>query len=586
MKRPRCTTCKHRMKGHKKQKCSSEQTLEFSDGSVYIGSVYNGKPSGNGRLYVRPDTYYSGYFLDGRKHGHGRQVGPDGLIYDGEWQKDKWHGYGQLQTNNFMYSGHFKNHEYDGDGVYSVGGEINYNGQWSSGQKHGHGTLKNVNGTYVGQFYFNLKHGIGVHTEPDGAVYSGSWRSGFKNGHGIYSNTFESYTGNWSNNQRHGDGKWISKCLGTYDGQWKRNVRHKKGTHVYIDGSIYTGGWSYGQRTGHGVMHYPDGSIYMGFWCNDVWNGQGCLEHNCEHNCEVDGRTFAFEGEFSDGEREGFFVEKVDGEILQEGTWLCDLRHGSFTVAKDNSKKLYLWGRDPEFRTIKDARRAVRKMLRKKDCLTAEEVLGFYPTLVKWSLFYKYDYDGILVHLLGQRENVVEKKIKKYAYDLFQKKRYKFIERLFTLCSETTKTNVGAVATIFFDRMTNEFVANPWIVRDQGYSRETRRKLLEGLHLGEFGRCPPRDPYTRTLLSKSSGKFLNDTKKAEKLYKQFAEAINQSKSIVELAFEYDLQDFEVSLNNARETGDRSTIIRLMRERNEFIQKYRSESFDSNDCLNH
>lgn len=567
------------MKGHKKQKCSSDQKLDFSDGSVYIGSVYDGKPSGVGRLYIDPEFYYSGYFLNGKKHGHGCQVGPRGLVYDGEWQRDKWHGHGQLQTVDFKYVGHFKNDKYHGDGVYSVG-NVNYNGQWLRGQKHGHGTLKNIHGTYVGQFYFNLKHGNGVQTEPDGSVYSGSWRSGYKNGDGIFSNALESYTGNWSNNKRHGYGKWSSTILGTYEGQWKRNERHKKGTHVYIDGSIYTGGWSYGQRTGHGVMHYSDGSMYTGFWCDDVWNGQGCLE--------ADGRSF--EGEFSEGEREGFFVEKVDGKIVQEGTWLCDLRHGSFTIAPSADiatvKRLYLWGRDPGFQTIKEARKVVRKMFRKKDYLSAEEVLGFYPILVKWSLFYKYDYGGLFVHLLNQK--VIEKKMKKHAYQLFKQKRYTFIERLFSLCSETTKTNVANNVELFFDSMTNEFVANPWIVRNQGYSKETRKKLLEGLHLGEFGRCPPRDPYTRSVLSKSSGKFLSNflSLTAQQLYKKFTEAIEQSKSIAELAFEYDLQDFEVSLNNAREAKDRDTIICLMKERNEFIQKFRSDSLDSNGCPNY
>lgn len=574
MKRPRCTTCKHRMKGHKKQKCSDEQTLEFSDGTVYIGSVYDGKPSGNGRLYVRPDTYYTGYFLDGCKHGHGRQVGPNGLIYDGKWQKDLWDGYGTLQTPEFHYVGLFKNNKYHGSGVYSVGTDITYDGQWSHGQKHGHGTLNNVQGIYVGQFYFNLKHGTGTQQEPDGSVYDGSWRSGYKNGHGVQSNALESYTGNWSNNKRHGFGKWTSTFLGTYEGHWKRNVRHKNGTHTYIDGSTYTGGWSYGKRTGHGVMNYSDGSLYSGFWCEDVWNGQGCLE--------VNSRTF--EGEFSEGEREGLFIEKVDGQRVQEGTWLCDLRHGSFTM-EDGTKKLYLWGRDPAFQTLKEARKSVQRMLRNKDCLTAEEIIAFYPKLLRWSLMFKYDHSGLLVHLLEQK--VVEKKMRKYAYELFKQKRYVFIQRLFSLCSETTKANVANSVELLFDSITNEFVANPWLVRNQSYSQESRNKLLEGLHLGEFGRCAPRDPYTRIALTKSSGKFLSQTKQVKQLYKQFVKAIgsSQAKPITELAFEYDLQDFETLLANARESGDRHTITRLMRERNTFIQRYRSDSLNSNECPN-
>lgn len=559
------------MKGHKKQKCSVEETLEFSDGSVYVGTVYDGKPSGEGRLYVRLDNYYTGYFLDGHKHGRGRQIGPNGIVYVGEWRNDKHHGKGELVCPEFKYIGHFNNDNYHGHGIYSIGNDIEYDGHWSNGQKHGHGTLKNLQGTYVGQFYFNLKHGKGVQTENNGSEYNGLWRSGYKNGHGVYSNALESYTGNWSNNKRHGHGIWVSNLMGTYEGQWKRNVRHMKGTHVYLDGSVYTGGWSYDKRTGHGVMTYSDGSVYTGFWCNDVWNGQGLLER--------DGRTF--EGEFTEGERDGRFVEKVATTTVSEGPWLCDLRHGCFM--ESGTKKLYLWGRAPHFKSVKYARKAVCRMLANKDSLAAEEVLLFYPKLIKWTLFNKYDLCGVLIHLMEQ--SVLEKNLKKHMYELFKQKRYIFIQRLFALCSETTKTNVSNGVEVLFDKMTNEFVANPWIVRGQGYSKETKRKLLAGLHLGEFGRCPPRDPFTRKALTESSGKYLSKTKNARSVYEQFSTSMSVEKPIVELAFEYDIQDFEVQLKNARDAGDRHTIARLMKERNDFIHRHRADSIGSDDCPN-
>ena len=571
MKRRRCTTCKHTMKGHKKQKCEKQQTMDFSDGSVYVGAVYDGKPSGKGRLYVRPDDYYTGQFLNGQKHGHGRQIGPRGLVYVGEWQNGKYHGLGELKTLDFKYEGQFKNGNYHGHGKYSMGNDIQYEGNWSNNHKHGHGTLRNSHGTYVGQFYFNLRHGKGIQTEPDGSVYTGSWRSGYRNGQGVYSNSFESYTGNWSNNKRHGHGKWVSNFLGTYEGQWKRNVRHKKGTHVYIDGSVYNGGWSYGKRTGHGVMNYADGSMYKGFWCNDLWNGQGKLT--------IDDKTFV--GEFTEGEREGIFVERAGEKIVSKGPWLCDLRHGSFDEM--GTKKLYLWGRNPEFKSVKDARKSICRLLKKKDSLAAEEILLFYPELIKWSIFYKHDKTGMLVNLLKQP--VVEKKLRKHAYELFKQKRYIFIQRLFSLCSETTRSNVSNNVEVLFDKMTNEFVANPWIVRGQGYSKETKNKLLAGLHLGEFGRCPPRDPFTRNALTESSGEYLSHTKKAMTVYKQFSKSMSLEKPIVELAFEYDLQDFEIQLKNARDAGDRNTIMRLMKERNDFIKRYRSDSLCSDDCPN-
>jgi len=189
----------------------------------------------------------------------------------------------------------------------------------------------------------------------------------------------------------------------------------------------------------------------------------------------------------------------------------------------------------------------------------------------------------VLLHLMGQ--STVEKKLKKHAYELFKQKRYVFIQRLFALCSEEAKTNVSNGVEVLFDKMTHEFVANPWVVRGQGYSKETRKKLLAGLHLGEFGRCPPRDPFTRKALTESSGEYLSNGREAKSVYKQFSKSMTAEKPIVELAFEYDMQDFEVQLKNAREVGDRHTITRLMKERNEFIQRHRSDSICSDDCPN-
>ena len=48
MKRPRCTNCKHKMKGHKRSKCHKNMTLILPDNSCYTGSAYNNTPDGKG----------------------------------------------------------------------------------------------------------------------------------------------------------------------------------------------------------------------------------------------------------------------------------------------------------------------------------------------------------------------------------------------------------------------------------------------------------------------------------------------------------------------------------------------------------
>ena len=65
MKRRRCKTCKHLMKGHQKKRCNIDQTIKLIDGANYIGTIYNGQPSGRGRI-ISVDLTYEGDFLEGK----------------------------------------------------------------------------------------------------------------------------------------------------------------------------------------------------------------------------------------------------------------------------------------------------------------------------------------------------------------------------------------------------------------------------------------------------------------------------------------------------------------------------------------
>ena len=553
------------MKGHKKPKCTAEETVQFSDGSTYVGPLYDGKPSGRGRLVRSRYDVYEGDFLDGNRHGRGKQKLPHGIVYEGEWARDKYHGYGILRTADYTYTGKFYAGKYHGEG--ELCGDDTYKGAWSHGSRHGQGTLTSSAGTYVGLFYYNRRHGKGMQTHTDGSVYTGSWRMDVKHGLGVQSSDIETYTGHWVNNKRQGHGRWESKYLGTYEGQWKRGVRHKRGTHTYVDGSVYNGCWSYGKRTGHGVMRFADGAVYTGFWFDDEMHGRGRLE-------DTDGRTY--KGQWSNGDREGHFVECMDGKTVSHGPWLCDVRHGGFVTS--GRRELFLWGTKTAFKTRKQARKALVKMLAKKDALSAEEVMRFYPKLAKWSLLFKHDQKGILLHMLEQSD--LEAKFRKHAYQLFRAQRYSFVERMYKLCSDATQGQIAEHAELLFDAMTKEFVANPWVVGDVGYSAATKDKLLRGLHLGEFGRCPPRNPYTRQALAPADGTFLSDMDIARDVYAKMRSA--KPKSVETVAYECDLQDFEQSLRNARQVNDRDTIKRLMKERNEFIQRKRTSSSDSHD----
>ena len=566
MKRPRCKNCKHTMKGHKKKLCKRDETIYFEtlDG-VYTGSTYNGVPSGKGFLYKDKYENYKGEWLHGNRHGYGIQHKHGGYTYKGMWQYNKHHGHGELSTLDFTYTGGFRHGKYHGNGHFFMSVNHYYNGNWSRGLKHEFGIYVTPAGKYEGEFSYNLKHGSGVFTDTSNNVYNGQWRSDNRHGEGVYMTPEETYTGEWSNHFKHGHGRLMSMYTGLYVGSWKRGKRHNKGKQIYTNGSVYNGGWYHGLKTGNGTMHFSDGSKYVGFWLKDEYNGRGVFT--------TGGITYT--GKWAGGEREGLF-EETDGEYTKTGSWVCDLRHGTFTTVNGTKThiELYLWGTKTNF-TKKKARKAVQKMLSKRDYLSAEEVLRFYPSIVKWKLFKKWDQNGTLLCFLDQK--TLRQKFQKHAYDLFKERKFKFIEKLFVL------SDFGEIPSVLFDCITHTFVANPWLVGSQSYSEPTRKKLLEGLHLGELGRCPPRDPFTRQEITESSGKWLDETpKQAKSIYRDFVLEIAKPEEISELSFYYDMQDFEDSIRNAMQSNDRETIQLLMKERNEFrqiYQKTRRESID-------
>ena len=121
MKRPRCTSCQMKMKGHKKQRCQKSSTIEYENGNVYTGSTYNGTPSGIGTLKSSNGHVYTGHFLDGKRHGVGLEVGADNYVYNGNWQFDMYHGKGRLQNASGTYDGSFRNGIFHGQGIFVEG---------------------------------------------------------------------------------------------------------------------------------------------------------------------------------------------------------------------------------------------------------------------------------------------------------------------------------------------------------------------------------------------------------------------------------------------------------------------------------
>lgn len=558
------------MRGHKKRKCSSESVIVFSDGRSYLGSAHDGVPSGSGTMTFPNGDRYVGAFLDGEFHGYGQKIGNSIGIYHGHWHHGVRKGTGRwCHPNGETYEGEFARDMYHGAGVLTVGNSERYRGEWCYGTFHGQGRLITEQGEYNGQFSHHRRHGFGEQKNTrEFSIYTGGWRNDVRHGPGAYTDSTGTYTGAFSNDQRHGHGKFVANDDATYVGSWKNNKRHRRGTQTYADGGKYVGSWSRDVRCGHGKMTYADKAIYTGFWLHDVHCGRGTLITD----------SIMYRGAWEQGVLVGMVVEiNQDAQSSwssRSGSWSSGQRHGVFDVLTSGGnveRELWIHGKHVEYSGKEQARKRARKYLKHSDWRAAEAICTFYPDIPTWNFLYRYDTDGRLVHML-EHDNLMSSLSQK-AGRLFLRDRYDFLEACIACCTEQELERLAShdEADILFDSITKVFVANPWIVNRASYTEATKDKLLEGLHLGELGRCPPVDPFTRLPLNEKSGVYLSERPKlAKRTYKAFARALVDDTPITRLAYHFDLQDFERDLANARAVNDVKTIRRLMKERNDFI----------------
>jgi len=77
---------------------------------------------------------------------------------------------------------------------------------------------------------------------------------------------------------RHGEGKLSYASGATYKGSWKKNKKSGKGCYTSAVG-VFEGQFSDGKREGKGRMKYNSGKFleYNGRWKNNQWNGSGVL---------------------------------------------------------------------------------------------------------------------------------------------------------------------------------------------------------------------------------------------------------------------------------------------------------------------
>ena len=74
----------------------------------------------------------------------------------------------------------------------------------------------------------------------------------------------------------------------------KDMVEEHSGTLMgHPDGSVYEGDWSEGQRNGYGVYTYANGDKYQGIWEEDRRHGQGEYIYK-DQNIKYKGKSYTW----------------------------------------------------------------------------------------------------------------------------------------------------------------------------------------------------------------------------------------------------------------------------------------------------
>ena len=129
----------------------------------------------------------------------------------------------------------------------------------------------------------------------------------------------ESYAGEWQNGLQHGQGVMCYNG-GRYTGQYVQGERCGMGVWEGEIGDKYEGEWKAGLRSGKGKEWLNDELIYDGEWADNARHGYGVAQSAAG--------GWRYEGEWVNGVMDGYgSIEYSNGEVW-EGQWHAGSMHG------------------------------------------------------------------------------------------------------------------------------------------------------------------------------------------------------------------------------------------------------------------
>lgn len=163
---------------------ATAETINYTNGSVYVGSTKNGVPNGRGKQTFPNGVIREGVFINGKYAGTANDVlmAINGQISDyRKFIKEKLNG------------------TFTGKRTFISNNGSKYTGNWLNGKKSGQGTYISPKGDkYVGNWFNGKKSGLGTFTFSEGHKYIGNWLNGKKSGLGTFTwGSIYSCKGNW-----------------------------------------------------------------------------------------------------------------------------------------------------------------------------------------------------------------------------------------------------------------------------------------------------------------------------------------------------------------------------------------------------
>jgi len=265
---------------------SKREAVHFTDGSLYVGTVYNDKPHGTGRFVFEDGSMYIGEVREGEPHGKGTFFWPSGSKYTGEFRNGKMNGEGKLIVKNReIFEGTFNDDEIV-YGKHWAPSKGHYEGHFRNGMRHGSGTVILFDGKkFIGLFSNGIrKEGRWIESTAPKVVFGLRRRltldetgecdvetddDGNANGYGecLMLNGMV-YRGGFVDNKPNGYGTTRTRFGGPsddhgYSGEFRNGVPHGYGVGVYVDGK-YVGGIRNGKHHGIGTVIFRDGRRFDG----------------------------------------------------------------------------------------------------------------------------------------------------------------------------------------------------------------------------------------------------------------------------------------------------------------------------------